>query len=90
MIYIFTCDCGYSRDYVCRVKDYPNEVVCDKCDSQMYRDYQEEGKSFILKGSCWERDNYGKSHKSMMDENDKECMATEKQRIKEDKLKGIY
>ncbi len=90
MQYLFACDCGYSRVLICRLKDYPANVVCDKCASFMYRDFKGEGASFQLRGGSWASNGYTGTDRGMIVESDKEVLATEKARIKRDKANGTY
>lgn len=79
MQYLYACDCGYSRTLVCRIKDIPSNVVCDKCDSFMYRDFKGEGATFQLKGGCWAQSGYGTSDRQMIQDSDNMCREMDKE-----------
>ena len=91
-LYSVTCNkCKYTRDLLLRSpEDIPKDMDCNKCDGSMSRDFSAEKPNFQLKGGGWATSGYGRSDREMVKESDKEILATEKQRIKEDKAKGIY
>jgi putative FmdB family regulatory protein len=53
-LYDFVCKCGYIKEEF--VKLDQQEPVCDKCGLRMKRAIS--APAFILKGTCWAKDNY--------------------------------
>ena len=56
-VYMYECDCA-DWERTCKVEDRDETVgrLCKHCESKIRRVITPT--TFILKGSCWERDNY--------------------------------
>lgn len=55
-LYDLICDnCGFRKEEILHIDQ--EEPVCDKCGFRMKRAMS--APVFILKGSCWAKDNYG-------------------------------
>ena len=63
MRYSYECkECGheYELDVPIDERDEPCRGLCSKCDGPIRRVL--EAPRFVLKGSCWARDNYIRDH----------------------------
>jgi len=89
-LYSFACEaCTNTKDLLVRSwNSCPKVITCTRCSENMVRDMASEKPNFQLKGGGWAAQSYGMSNRECIAESDKECLATEKARKRDDKLKG--